>query len=309
MNYTVAYMEQSYLTEKIRLFVKVVQQGSFTRAAAHLKMPKSTVSRAIRDLEKAYSTKLLVRTTRHLAMTAAGRGFFDACVGPIQTLEDAARSLAGQDSIVAGSINITAPEDLGQAVVVPVAAELSRHHRDLRLNIHLSNEVVDMVRDGFDLAVRIGKLSQSSFRAIRVGNINLILVASPQYLENKSFPDEPKALNDHRLLSLELEGLRSRWHLSSGRKRMDLDFHPALTANHMSSLLDLASMGAGIALIPSYLGHPLCVSGKLIHVLPGWAHTSYPVHVVSPLEIGKTARLRECADRLVAALRRALEPV
>jgi LysR family transcriptional regulator, regulator for bpeEF and oprC len=307
LQYTVPYMQQTYVTEKIRFFVKVVQHGSFTRAAIHLGIPKSTVSRAVRDLERTYAAKLLVRTTRNISLTAAGRGFYEACLGPIQVLEEAAKSLSGQDSIVAGELKITTPEDLGKAVVIPTAAELLRLHPGLRLNVHLSNDVVDMVRDSFDLAVRIGKLTQSSFRAIRAGNIRLMLVASPTYLKDHGEPLHPEDLAEHRLMSLHLSGLQSTWELNAGRKRHKLAFSPVLTANHMSALVQLATASAGIALVPQYLSKPYCASGQLHHVMPDWSHSSYTVSVVSPLEISKTARLKVCADQMVSALRAALE--
>jgi len=166
------------MIENTRIFIEVVKQGSFSKTARLLKLQKSAVSRAIRAIEDSTGTKLLNRTTRSLSLTASGRAYFESCLGPMQALEDAERSLRGQDSMMVGSIKITAPEDLGEAIVAPTIAELSRIYPQIRFELHFSNEVVDLVRDGFDFAIRIGKLPESNFRAKKVGVCLVTMLAT-----------------------------------------------------------------------------------------------------------------------------------
>src|SRR6266566_5612916 len=183
--------------EPTRIFVKVVQQGSFSRAAELLKLPKSTVSRAVSRLETESGTKLLLRTTRSLTLTASGRAFYESCVGPIHALEDARKSLDGQDSIVVGTIRITAPEDFGTLVVSPAIGKLAKEHTGLVFEMHYTEKFVDLIKDGYDLAVRLGKLSPSRLKVRRFGEVAIIAVAAPEYLKQRPAIKKPQDLAMH----------------------------------------------------------------------------------------------------------------
>lgn len=128
--------------ELTRIFVKVIQHGSFSKAADSLKIPKSTVSKAISRLERETGTKLLLRTTRSQTLTASGRAFYETCLEPLQILEDAQKSLFGKDAIIAGKIRITAPEDLGTHVIAPIIGELSQSYDKLFFELLYLNKVV-----------------------------------------------------------------------------------------------------------------------------------------------------------------------
>ena len=179
--------------ELIRIFVKVVQQSSFSRAAEILKVPKSTVSKAITRLEYETGAKLLLRTTRSLTLTAVGRAFYETCMGPIQTLEEAQKSLNGNESILTGLVRVTAPEDLGIEIIAPTIGELSRKHPLLNFELNYTDDIVDLIKEGFDIAIRIGKLPESSLKVKRIGEIQIIPVASPKYLKNASKIFNPNA--------------------------------------------------------------------------------------------------------------------
>jgi LysR family transcriptional regulator for bpeEF and oprC len=294
------------MLENTRIFIKVVQFGSFSKAAAALKMPKSTVSRAISSLEIDTGTKLLLRTTRSLSLTAAGQAFFDACLTPLQTLEEAEKSLRGQDSIIAGKIKLTAPEDLGAYVVSPTLARLCQRHPKLVFEVNYSNEVVDLVRDGYDLAIRIGKLAPSTHKVRKAGIISLIMVASPEYLETSPELNHPQDLVKHPCLTLNLASVIPRWVLNSGKKSVSALIKPVVICNQMTSLVRMAREGAGIGLVPKYLTHEDTRSGALVHVLPDWSQAHYPVSVVSPSASAGSARLKLCSDLLIEELTSAL---
>lgn len=282
----------------VRQFVKVVQHGSFSRAAALMKMPKSSVSKAVTRLEKETGTKLLLRTTRSLTLTPAGRAFYDTCLGPLQTIEDAQKSLYGQDSILSGLVRITAPEDLGNEVVAPLIGILSRQHPALTFELIFTDEVIDLVKEGFDLAVRIGKLKESGLKVRKAGEIVLVPVASPSYLKSRTKITHPRQLAEHDCLSLKSQGGKLEWSLRSARETAKVQIQARVTSNQTSSLLRAAVAGAGIAFVPTFLCRRELESGALVRVLPAWAGSSLPVSVLSPVSIASSARLRLVADAL-----------
>lgn len=292
--------------EQTRIFVKIVQSGSFSKAADKLKLPKSTVSRALSRLENETGTKLIVRTTRSLTLTASGRAFYDATLGPVQQIEEAQKSLYGKDSILTGLVRITAPEDLGSAVIAPTIADLSVQHPDLSFELEYTDEVIDLVRDGFDLAIRVGRLNESRFKVKKAGEIVLIPVASPGYLKDRAKIRHPKDLQSHLCLSLSLQGVRDKWTLRAEQGTVHTSIKPKIISNQMSSILEMAVSGAGVALVSHFLCQPYLKSGELVRVLPGWSGPGIPVAVVSPLASSSSARLKITSDRIWASLNRAL---
>lgn len=287
-----------------KIFVKVARFSSFTLAAENLGLPKSTVSKAVTRLERETGTKLIVRTTRRLTLTAAGRAYYDSCTGPIQILEDAHKSLRGRDTMLSGVIKLTAPEDLGSAVISPALARLAQSHAGLAFNLVYTDEIVDLVEEGFDLAFRIGKLSESSLKARRIGEIVLTLVASPDYIKRAGKLQHPSDLKNHSCLGINAR--RFEWQLKSGREKADIVIAPRISSNQMSSLLQAAIAGAGIALVPHFLSRVARDDGLVVPVLPDWKSTAFTVSLVSPLPLSSSARIKVTADHLYGEVQRAL---
>lgn len=288
-----------------RIFVKVVQYSSFSKAAAALKMPKSTVSKSISRLEKETGTKLLVRSTRSLTVTNAGRSFYEASLGPIHQLEDAQKALYGQDNLLTGLVRITAPEDLGTFVIAPAMAKLSIQHPMLRFELEYTDDLVDLVKEGFDLAVRIGPVRDSGLKLKRAGEVVLVPVASPTYLKRRDKIKSPKDLAQHHCLTLNLQQTAHRWTLRSQEKTVQVAIEPKILSNQMSSLLSMALADGGIALVPTYICHPYIENGKLVRVLPEWSSVGWPVSMVSPLAPSSSARLKATVDQILAELKAA----
>ncbi len=288
--------------ETTQAFVKVVQLGSFTRAASVLRLPKSSISRMVSRLEEETGTKLLIRTTRTLKLTASGRAFYETCLGPLQQLEDAKKSLQGQDSIVAGVVRITAPEDLGTFYLSPAIGRLALEHPGLQFEFNYTDETVDLVQEGFDLAVRIGRLNPSRFHAKKLGEIVMGLVASRDHGIR-----EPRDLTRHPSIAYLPRIAQPKWILKSGKKTESLSVHPQIVGNQMTSLVRLAAEGAGIAMVPLYLCREHFSTGKLIRVLPEWTGPSFLVSLVSPRSSGSSARLKLVGDTLTAAVQSALQ--
>lgn len=295
--------------ELARIFVKVIQLGGFTKAAEVLKIPKSTVSKAITRLEKETGTKLLLRTTRSQTLTAAGRAYYETCLEPIQILEDAQKSLYGHDSIIAGHVKLTAPEDLGSQVIAPIVGELCRHHPKLSFELHYTDKLVDLIKEGFDLAVRIGPLRESGLKIKPAGEVILILVAAPSYLERHKPLRHPKDLAHHDCITIGSSKLNRTWSLKNKKELLELPIRAKVECNQMTSILQIAKAGGGIALVPLSLSRVELEAKKLIRVLPEWSGVGLPVSILSPISIASTARLKIVSDHISLALKKALEVV
>ncbi|MEC9281470.1 MAG: LysR family transcriptional regulator [Bdellovibrionota bacterium] len=284
--------------ELTQIFVKVVQQGSFTKAANLLDLPKSTVSKAISQLESITQTKLLLRTTRQQSLTEAGKKYFALCIGPIQALEEAQKNIYGLDSVPIGTIKITAPEDVGVHILSPIIGSLSRTNPQLNFQLKLTDQVVDLVRDGYDLAIRLGNLNDSQLKAKYVGQLEMVLVASKQYLESCGKIESPKDLNGARFLSIGESVVSQKFTLQSGKKRSQISIKPIVTCNQMTSLLGMAKEGAGLLLVPHYLCRNDIVKKRLVRVLPDWSYLGYSVHLVSPVSMHETARIKLVSEMI-----------
>ncbi|MGE4133317.1 MAG: LysR family transcriptional regulator [Bdellovibrionales bacterium] len=292
--------------ELVHIFVQVIRSGSFTRAAETLRVPKSTVSKAVSRLETETGTKLMVRTTRSQTLTAAGKVFYDSCIGPIQAIEDAQKSLSGSDSLLTGTIKVTAPEDLGSEILAPAMAKLIAQHPGLGFELNYTNHILDLVKEGVDLAVRIGPLKESGLKAKRVGDVRLMLVASPHFLKSTGKIAKPEDLKD--LACLSLRDGSSTWSLrSDAGNSSHVKIRPRIESNQMSSLLKAAVAGAGVALVPTFLARRWIEDAELVRVLPKWMSHGRPVSIVSPLAFSSSARLRTTTDLFLSELKKALE--
>lgn len=292
--------------EPIRIFVKVIETGSFTKAAGILRLPKSTVSRAVLRLEEQSGTKLLLRTTRHLKLTASGKAFYESCAGSIRSLEDARKSLQGQDSIISGVVRITAPEDLGSFVISTAIGKLIKEHPALSIEFKYSDEVIDLIQDGYDLAVRIGKLNTSRFKAKKLGEIFLVAVAAPAYLKTRRKIEDPRDLSHHDCLGYRPHSAVPRWTLKSKGGTFHFPVVAKVYGNQMTSLVNMSIHGAGIAFVPHYLCCDALKSGKLTRVLPDWTSPGLNVSLVSPISTSSSARVKIVSERVSSVVSQTL---
>lgn len=286
-----------------RIYVKVVQYNSFAKAAEALKIPRSTVSKSITRLEKETGTRLLVRSTRSLTMTQAGRDFYEACYGPIHQLEDAQKELYGKDNLITGTVKVTAPEDLGTYVIAPAIAKLSIRHPLLKFELLYTDDIVDLIKDGFDLAVRIGPARDSGLKLKRAGEVILVPVATSAYLKGREKIRTPKDLQQHHCLTLNLAQTAQRWSLRSSDKNVQVPIQAHVLCNQMNSLLSMALADGGVALVPTYICQPYLDSEKLVRVLPDWSSFGWPVSLISPLAPSSSARLKTTVEGIFEELK------
>jgi len=269
---------------EIWIFSKVVQMGAFSAAAKSLDLPKSTVSTKIRNLETRLGVTLLIRTTRQLRLTEAGQSYYDRCVRALEGLQSAEAEATQSQGKAQGRIRVTAPIEMGHLQLTPLLERFAAIHPEIQIEMILTDEVIDLVRDGVDLAIRAGTLEDSSLRARKLGESGFQLFASPKYLKRAGSPKKLEDLKKHSCLLFSITSSRGEWELRRGSERKKISVVGPIISNHLIQLRDLAVLGAGIALLPSFLCEEEMRKGTLIRVLPDWYSERSPVHVVYPAQ-------------------------
>jgi DNA-binding transcriptional LysR family regulator len=267
----------------VSAFVRVVQDGSFTAAAKSLGLPKSSVSRSIAQLEQDLGIRLMHRTTRKLHLTDAGAAFHARVARALADIDEATSAASDLQRELRGPIRVTAPLDLGVWAVAPIVARFVRRHPGVNLEIRLSSRIVDLVGEGFDLAVRAGPIRDESLIARRIGPIELGLYASSKYLQRKGVPKSLADLENHDSIILRTDSGTLDWRLTSGAGvEQSLTPRGAIAADDISFLKKAVLAGGGIALLPSFLVPREEKAGKIVRVLADWRLAGSTLHVVYP---------------------------
>jgi len=267
----------------IEVFVKVVQAGSFSQAAKLLNMPNSTVSAKVAALEKRLGVTLLQRTTRRLHLTEAGEGYFRRCMTALEELHAAESELESERSETKGVLRLTVPVELGRSALPPVLDVLMKRHPAIKIDLIITNRLVDLVAENIDVAVRAGPLKDSGLIAKRFVLGQFGLWASPSYLKNNSVPRNPDDLKEHDCLRFAPFTGR-KLQLTNGRERAQIALAGRITADDFEALRALAVLGWGIALLPSFLCAEEAKERKLVSVLPNWRGDSVSISVVYPAQ-------------------------
>ncbi len=286
----------------IHYFVKIIEHGSFTKAADILKVPKSTLSKAVSKLERETGTKLLIRSTRKQTLTSAGREFYEAALGPIQTIEDAHKALYGQDSVISGTVKITVPEDFEIFLLSSCIQQLGEKYPNLKIIIKSTNDVVDLIGEGFDFAIRIGPLEESNLKVRTIGYIKLATVVAKQYLAKIEL-NTPQDLMNVRCIGLSSNKPYQTWKMTKNKKTQTIKTPLTIETNQITSVYKLTLTGAGVSVLPTFLCQKDIDSGQLISVLPDWQYANVPVSLISPLSTIHSVRLKVVSEEIVGALR------
>ena len=248
----------------LEIFVKVLDTGSFTDAARELSVSKSHVSKQIRQLEDRLGVRLINRTTRRVSATDAGQAFHDRCSRIIEDLDDAELAVSQLNRTPAGTLRLNVPVSFGIRYLAPAVSAFMMKYPDLRVDMRMNDRVVNIVDEGFDLAVRIGRLADSSLIARRLAPISLLLCASPRYLEQRGRPQTPADLKDHECLLYQYLSTGNTWHLGDEAVRVS----GRLLSDNGHTLAAAAVAGVGLALLPDFLIWESVRSGELEVVLP-----------------------------------------
>lgn len=278
---------------QLAVFVRVVDSGSFTKAAKALLQPKSRVSRRIAALEKELGTSLLYRTTRQFSLTEAGRELYQRVRNEVYSLAQAKDFLQGSANEVSGTLNVTASHDVGTHLLGSLIAELHEQYPKLSVQLHLSNTPVDLVKEGIDLALRIGALKDGTLKARPLGKIALILVASPEYLKKSSKIEKLKDLAEHPALAFTVETTGNTWVLrTKSGKDEKVSVQILCRSNNPRVLLDLALAGKGVALVPEFLCVDAIKEGKLVRVLRDYFTRPATIQFVWPSQTEANPKVR-----------------
>jgi DNA-binding transcriptional LysR family regulator len=292
--------------QAITAFVRVVETGSFARAAERLDVSVSSVSRQVAELEAHLDARLLNRTTRRLSLTESGRAFHERCVQLLADLEEAEQSANVGTIEPRGTLRLTAAVTFGSRHLAPALAEFVARHPAMRFDIELSDRATDLVEEGFDVAVRIGEIGSQNLVGRRVGATHLVCCAAPSYLARHGTPATPEDLARHACLTYEYSAQRNVWPFRDrqGRAR-SVRIAGAIHANNGRFLEALAVEGVGIAFEPDFIVGPDVRAGRLVQLLRGFAPPPTSIYVVYPSRRHLSAKVRVFADFLAARFAKA----
>jgi DNA-binding transcriptional LysR family regulator len=265
---------------QIASFVKVVQSGSFSAAARQLGMPKSTVSRRVSELEDQVGARLLQRTTRTLSLTDAGRLFYEHALRIVAEVEEASQAVGRMQASPRGLLRVTAPLSFG--VLGPIVAAFLDEHPEVQVELVCTDRQVDLVEERFDVAIRAGRLADSSLVARSLGTIKRVLVATPSYCKEHGTPKAPAELERHACIVFGAGTAPNVWTLEAGGKVAEVRVVPRLMVNDFEIMRAAALAGVGIAWMAEFACAEDLRKGRLRHVLPEWCAAEAPLHAVYP---------------------------
>lgn len=276
-------------------FVRVVETGSFARAAERMGLSKPVLSRRVARLEGQLGARLLTRTARGAKATDIGRSYFTRASGILTDLEAAQEVVAEAVTQIAGPIRLTGPISFGIAHMNAALADFARAHPKVELDVVLEDRTVDVTEGGYDLAVRIGTLPDSSLIARRIAPVRKVVVGSPSYLERAGRPRKPADLSDHAILLYSNE----TWRFRTPRGWETPRLTPVLRSNSGDMLLRAAEAGLGLCLLPGFIAEPGLETGTLERVLVDHDPGDAGLHAVMPPGRAATARVRALVEFLV----------
>jgi len=292
------------------VFVEVAEAGSLTEAARRLAVPKSTVSRAVARLETALATPLLRRSARGHALSEQGQKLARLAGPHVAGLRDAELALDRPSREPHGTLRVTAPVDLGHALLAPLLPAFLRRHPGLRVETELGSRVVDLIAEGFDAALRVPatKLPPSALVARRLGTVDLWLYASPAYLARSGVPREPEDLAEHEAVILFPRDGTARWNLVGERGAVTVRVRGRLASNDFLFIRESVSAGAGVGAMPWLVARDEVAAGRLVRILPDHAVRGASLYLVYAASRPLPSKVSAFRDFLLSELPQLLLP-
>ena len=286
--------------ENMGTFIRVVEAGSISGAADRLGVAKSAVSRRLKELEEHLGVELFHRTTRSMNLTDSGRAFYHQSVRILDDVLEAELATSQAHGTLKGSLKIALPSTFGLMHMGPAINEFSKAHPQIEFDLDFNDREVDLIQEGFDLAIRIANLPDSSLIARRLAPIQMVMCASPAYLEQMGMPQSPDELKEHQCLVYSLLRDFEYWHLTDsngGETRTKIQ--PTLKASTGEFLKDAAVEGMGIILVPSFIAYKEIELGTLVPVLEGYKTPQIDAYAIYPQTRHLSQRVRAFVDFLV----------
>lgn len=280
-------------------FVTVVEAGSFVRAAEKLGASTSSTSRLVADLEAHLGARLLNRSTRRLSLTETGQAYYECCAQLLADIAEAEAAAGASAAEPSGRLKLTCPYNLLARPIGPALAEFSRRWPRVSFDVTVADRIVDLVDEGFDLAVRIGSPGGEQLVARRLGTTELVACAAPRYVAEQGMPLRPDDLGRHRVLTYAYVATPSLWRFADqAGLAHEVRVAGPLHANSGELLLAAAAAGMGIVLEPDFVVAPLLARGELVRVLDGFTGPRLDVWAVYPSRRHLSAKVRAFVDFL-----------
>lgn len=283
--------------DDMRAFLEVAGSGGFTRAARQMGIAKSVVSRRIAKMEKDLGVQLLRRTTRGVTLTEAGSEFRTRCERIVAEFDEATDAVAAHRSEIIGRLRIAAPNSFAN-LLTPTLVDMGRQHPKLEIDASFTDRMVDLIAERFDVAIRVGKLPDSTMVARRIAPVNSVVVASPEYLERAGLPSVPADLADHACLIYATPS-GDDWRFRVGNRWTQVDVSGRFRSDNGEALVQWAIAGLGICNAPDVLVEDAISSGKLVRLFQDFGTPEYGMFAVRPSGGNPPARVRLLIDSLV----------
>ena len=287
----------------MRTFRRVVELDSFSKAAADLGQSTAAVSKQVRQLEERLGALLLLRTTRRMSLSDAGRRYYAECCRLLDELEALERSTAQGAEEVSGSLRINAPLSFSHKVLSPLLARFMARYPRLNIELTLDDRLLDVVAEGFDVSLRIrAELVDSSLVARRLGETAQVLCASPAYLAQQGTPAQLEDLRQHACLAYRLADHPGQWQLLGPQGEVSIQLPARFSADNSLILCDLLLAGTGIGALPSFIAQPLLDSGQLQRVLPDYQFAKRSIYALYSSSRHVPRKVRAFVEFLAEAL-------
>jgi len=286
----------------IVVFTKVAETKSFTGAAEQLGLPKSTVSRKLAQLEERLGVRLVQRTTRKLALTEIGEAYYERASRIVADLQAAEQVVTDMQATPRGRLKVTAPIDLSTRYLGAIIADFIASHSDITVELDATDRVVDLIEDGYDVAVRFGQLPESTLIARKLATFAGVLCASPAYLAKRGTPTSVEELDDHDKVLFLPSARTTGWTLVNGEQSYELGRPARFSSNNLGAVRSVVLAGGGISVMTEFMVACDIHEGKLVQLLPSWGVRAIDVQAVYPARQNLPPRLTLFLDHLAKSL-------
>ena len=278
----------------MEVFVQVVDAGGFTRAAEHLQLPKATVSTLVQSLEHALQVKLLHRTTRHVSVTSDGAAYYERCLRILADVREAEDALSRNRASPSGRLRVDVGSTAAHELIIPALPGFFQRYPDIRLELGCGDRPVELVEEGVDCAVRGGALGDSSLIARRIGVVQFVTCATPDYLARRGIPTHPDELKDHACISYfsSKSGRIHEWDFRRGNEEIRITPPSCVAVNDSMAYVRAGLEGLGVLKVSRFAFKKHSEAGRLREVLADWETDPIPVHVVYPQNRHLSAKVR-----------------
>lgn len=288
---------------EMKTFAAVVDGGSFVQAADALDMSKPAVSRHVAELEARLGVRLLHRTTRKLSLTEEGRLFYGRCKTVLADVEVAEEEITAKSIAVKGLIKVNVPVSFGLWELAPLWPDFMTKYPDVELDITLADRIVDLVEEGYDLAVRIARLPNSSLVSRKLASTRMVLCASPGYLRQHGKPKHPSELTEHPVLAYSLLATGDQWDFQGPEGKVSVTVKPVMRTNSGDTCIAAARKGKGVILQPSFMVSADLQGGALVELMPTYRSIEFGIFAVYPTRQHVSPKVRAMIDFLEKAMK------